>query len=71
MDALKRLASLPNTRCDDETAVFQALAWTRQGLDFADALHLASSRTATGFATFDRALIQGAPSMAAAPYEPL
>jgi len=55
-DALEALAALPNTRCEDEAAVLQALAWNRQGLDFADALHLASSRSTTGFATFDRAL---------------
>ncbi len=70
IDALLGLASLPNTRCEDETAILQALAWNRQGLDFADALHLASSRIATGFTTFDRALIQRAPSKAAAPCEP-
>jgi len=34
----------------------QALAWYGEGLDLADALHLASSRSADAFATFDRKL---------------
>ena len=61
--ALEKLAALPSVRCEDEASVLQALAWSRQGLDFADALHLASSRTAGRFATFDRALIRGAASV--------
>ncbi len=62
--ALENLAALPSVRCEDETTVLQALAWSRQGLDFADALHLASSRTAGRFATFDRILARGASSVA-------
>lgn len=62
--ALGNLAALPSVRCEDEAAVLQALAWSRQGLDFADALHLASSHTAVRFATFDRTLVRGAASAA-------
>jgi predicted nucleic acid-binding protein len=36
--------------------VAQALDLLDQGFDFADALHLASSRRADAFATFDAAL---------------
>jgi predicted nucleic acid-binding protein len=36
--------------------IARALDWCGQGLDFADALHLASSGRAEAFATFDRAL---------------
>jgi predicted nucleic-acid-binding protein len=56
--ALERLVSLPNVRCEDETPIRQALNWSLDGMDFADALHLASSRTASRFATFDRHMIQ-------------
>jgi len=62
--ALDALISLPNVRCEDEPVVRQALAWSREGLDFADALHLAASRAAERFATFDRALIKTAGSSA-------
>ena len=64
-NALEKLTALPSVRCEDEAAVLQALVWSRQGLDYADALHLASSRTAGRFATFDRALIAGAASVVA------
>ena len=62
--ALTALVALPNIRCEDEPAVVQALAWSRDGLDFADAMHVASSRTASGFVTFDQALIRQAASIA-------
>jgi predicted nucleic-acid-binding protein len=58
--ALNGLISLPNVRCEDDAAVRQALAWHREGIDFADALHLASSRTAARFATFDLNMIRTA-----------
>lgn len=35
-----------------------ALDWYEQGMDFADALHLASSAKAVGFATFDEKLVK-------------
>lgn len=56
--ALHALVSLPGVRCEDEPAVVQALSQSGAGLDFADALHLASSRAVTRFATFDDALIK-------------
>jgi predicted nucleic acid-binding protein len=58
--ALDALISLPNVRCEDEAGVRQALTWSHEGLDFADALHLAASPTAERFATFDRALVKAA-----------
>jgi predicted nucleic-acid-binding protein len=58
--AVEALISLENVRCEDETAVRQALAWHQAGMDFADALHLASSSQATRFATFDRDMIETA-----------
>lgn len=58
--ALAAFLSLPNVRCEDEPLLRQALAWNRDGLDFADALHLASSRRSARFATFDLAMIKAA-----------
>jgi predicted nucleic-acid-binding protein len=58
--AVEALISLENVRCEDETEVRQALAWHQAGMDFADALHLASSSQATRFATFDQAMVKAA-----------
>jgi predicted nucleic-acid-binding protein len=45
---------------EEEEAVFLALKWSRQGLEFADALHLASRGRSETFATFDRSLLRAA-----------
>jgi predicted nucleic-acid-binding protein len=64
INALTALVALPGVRCEDEPAIIQALAWSQDGLDFADAVHVASSRTASRFATFDQGLIKQAASTA-------
>lgn len=53
---LQRLFGLENVTVEDSPAIAQALSWHTEGLDFADALHLASSQHVDQFATFDRAL---------------
>ncbi len=58
--ALQGLAGLPTIFLEDETAVARALDWFKEGLDFADALHLASAGNARRFATFDRKLAKQA-----------
>lgn len=58
--AVDPLISLENVKCEDEIAVRQALAWHRAGMDFADAMHLASSSRATRFLTFDQDMIKTA-----------
>ena len=60
VDALSALIALPNVRCEHLGAVTAALDWTRAGLDFADALHLAGSGTAECFVTFDAKLVKRA-----------
>jgi predicted nucleic-acid-binding protein len=55
-DGINKLLGLPGLHAEDRPIAGQALAWYVEGLDFADALHLASSGRAEGFATFDRAL---------------
>jgi len=54
LHAFERMLSLPNVTCEDAEAVTDAIQWARRGIDFADALHLASSRGAAQFVTFDR-----------------
>ncbi len=54
LDALRRLLGYRNLQVEDRGAVLQALSLFEAGLDFADALHLASSTEAERFATFDR-----------------
>jgi predicted nucleic-acid-binding protein len=61
---LTKLLGLPGVEAEDAATVAQALELHSLGFDFADGLHLASSRRAEGFATFDRAL-QGKSSVAA------
>ena len=52
--ALRGVVGLPRMRCEDPDAVVMALGCFEQGLDFADALHLSSSRAKGRFATFDQ-----------------
>jgi predicted nucleic-acid-binding protein len=58
--ALRALAGLPTMFLEDEVAVAKALDWFKEGLDFADALHLASAGNAKEFATFDQKLARQA-----------
>lgn len=51
--ALQALVRLPTIRLEDESAIVKALEWFEAGLDFADALHLASAGKAQQYATFD------------------
>jgi predicted nucleic-acid-binding protein len=53
---LRSLLGTANFQIEDENAVLQALDWFEQGMDFADALHLASAGGDIEFATFDTSL---------------
>ena len=57
---LRALAGLPNVHLEDATAVAQAMEWHAQGLDFADALHVASRGASGSFASFDDCLVRQA-----------
>lgn len=61
---LAKLMGLPGIVVEDAAVVARALTWFGQGLDLADALHLASSGHAQAFATFDRALQRDARALA-------
>ena len=65
--ALSGVVGYTNATVEDRSAVLRALTWHAQGMDFTDALHLASAREAMAFATFDRELAAAATSRSAAP----
>jgi len=58
---LRAFAGLPTVNLEDPARVLQALDWADEGLDFADALHLASAGGCDGFFTFDQGLAKLAP----------
>lgn len=58
--AFQRLMGLANVKLEELGAVNTAVSWYGDGLDFADALHLSSSREAEKFATFDKSLLRKA-----------
>lgn len=64
---LRDLFTLHGMRVQMPEAVQQALRWAAQGMDLADALHLALSARAERFATFDDALVRQARKLAARP----
>jgi len=65
IEGLKKLLGLPNVSVEDPDTVTQAISWFEDGLDFADALHLASSKRADKFVTFDRAFSRKAQNVTA------
>jgi predicted nucleic acid-binding protein len=58
--ALRAFAGLPSVTLEDPRLIAQALAWMEGGLDFADALHLASAEGCDAFVTFDTRLAKRA-----------
>ncbi len=57
---LRGVAGLPNVALEDPRTILDAFSAFEAGIDFADALHIASSAGADGFATFDRRLVRQA-----------
>jgi len=56
---LRHLLSLPMVFTEEPQVVLSALKWYEQGMDFADALHLAGSMQTSqseAFATFDKGI---------------
>ena len=58
--AIRAFVGLPNVQSEQPAVTAQALDWFTQGMDFADALHLASAEDCEAFATFDRKLARAA-----------
>ncbi len=59
-DALTKLFGLPNIYINHPSLLAQTIAWHLQGLDFADAFHLANSQQCKTFFTFDKKMINAA-----------
>lgn len=58
--SLTAFAGLPRVTLEDAALTAKALGWTLQGMDFADALHLAKAQECDGFVSFDRRLVKAA-----------
>ena len=56
LTALRGILGLPNVIPEDPLHIERAVEWYEAGLDFADAIHLASSEGTTRFVTFDTRL---------------
>lgn len=54
--AIEGLLAAAGIVVEDSAAVERAVAWFKRGIDFADALHLASSGHVDAFVTFDAVL---------------
>lgn len=61
VSAFRKVVGLSNVEIENPLTVTQALQWCDNGMDFADALHLASSHASEKFATFDAQLKKSAP----------
>jgi len=60
LSSLRKFSSLPSLTVEDPAALAQAIDWAEQGMDFADALHLACSTECEAFASFDHGLARAA-----------
>ncbi|BAU63274.1 hypothetical protein STA3757_06340 [Stanieria sp. NIES-3757] len=58
--ALKQLFGLPNVHLANANLINQVLQWHENGLDFADAFHLAQSQHCSELYTFDEKFIKKA-----------
>jgi predicted nucleic-acid-binding protein len=59
-DAFRRVFGLRNVHLANGRSLAQAIVWHEQGLDFADALHLAASQGSESLKTFDGTFIRRA-----------
>lgn len=68
---LRGLGGLVGIVLEEPIEIAQALDWLGQGMDFADALHLAKAGHCSAFVTFDRKLAKRAKGLAAVSVEVL
>lgn len=68
-EAFACVLGLENVSTTDSARMAQAIAWHRQGLDFADAVHLALSAGLGKLKTFDAAFIRRAKGLSACKVE--
>lgn len=69
--AIRGLGGLAGVTLEEPTEVALAIDWMREGMDFADALHLARSAHCRAFVTFDRKLAKRAKGLSPTPIEVL
>ena len=67
LSAFERLGQIPGLEFFNVDAVRNAIAWSRRGLEFEDALHVAMSAEVDAFATFDRAFARRSARLVIAP----
>lgn len=67
IDALLALGRVPTITFEESQRVRQALVWARGGVEFADALHLASATGCERIASFDRRFQKRAVRVGASP----
>jgi predicted nucleic acid-binding protein len=60
IQTLTQFAGLPRLVLDEPARVATALAWAAEGMDFADALHLAAAENCDAFLSFDRRRVKAA-----------
>lgn len=58
--AFRNLLGLPNVQLTNGSLMAQVIAWHENGIDFADALHLAQSQNCSAIYTFDTKFINKA-----------
>ncbi|MFZ5571494.1 MAG: type II toxin-antitoxin system VapC family toxin [Thermodesulfobacteriota bacterium] len=58
--AFQSLFGLPNVQLENPHEISNAIEWHQNGMEFADAIHLALSEEAEAFLTFDKCLIKAA-----------
>jgi predicted nucleic acid-binding protein len=63
--ALGAFAGLPSVTLEDAALTAKALDWADQGMDFADALHLAKAQGCDAFVSFDRRFAGAAKELSA------
>jgi predicted nucleic-acid-binding protein len=56
--AFSKLCGLSNVRLANSHRMLMALEWYAEGVDFADALHLAQSQACNSFVSFDRKFVK-------------
>jgi predicted nucleic-acid-binding protein len=66
-EALSLLFGLSNVHATNPVIIHQAIQWHLEGLDFADALHLAESQHCTEMITFDESFAKKAKTLLSCP----
>ncbi len=65
--ALRRFGGLANAVLEEPARIAQALDWVEQGMDVADALHLAKASPCEAMLTFDERFIRAAEGVSSIP----